>query len=380
MSGDTKKKLLVISEPLNSLNSVQLRVVLGFVKSITSTFEVTVATVNGSAAVEELFKNAGIRLIYPQGEIYKVNKILTKIGKGNEASVWAEAWLMEALIEENSKVIRALMKNEKFDFVINTSNTVAIESDIWWIQGISPESVLQKMEFRHAWQKGIARMIGICLRTPNPSILRRFVKNSRVLVANSNYVRNYYSDMGVSVKHVAYTLPDMSGFKPLPTGLNEKYVLSYIGKETEVGALEGLIAEDIKVIAFGGKMVPGIFNQKRPNSIHFRGRVTHEQLVELYSNALFTVFPFTDEPLGWIPVESMACGTPVLTYNKQGPMETVVNGETGWLVDKVENLISTGSKLWHEGFERETFSRNSIERAALFSPEHQAKKIIEILT
>jgi len=49
-------------------------------------------------------------------------------------------------------------------------------------------------------------------------------------------------------------------------------------------------------------------------------------------------------------VESMACGTPVLTYNKQGPGETVINNETGWLVDTPEDLVNMTIKLWHDGY------------------------------
>ncbi len=49
------------------------------------------------------------------------------------------------------------------------------------------------------------------------------------------------------------------------------------------------------------------------------GRVSDDELARLYANAKFTVFPFIHEPFGYVPVESMACGTPpVLTYDKQG--------------------------------------------------------------
>jgi len=45
-----------------------------------------------------------------------------------------------------------------------------------------------------------------------------------------------------------------------------------------------------------------------------------EELIDLYSNALFTLFTFTHELFGYVLVESMACGTSVLTYNRQGPL------------------------------------------------------------
>jgi glycosyltransferase involved in cell wall biosynthesis len=77
--------------------------------------------------------------------------------------------------------------------------------------------------------------------------------------------------------------------------------------------------------------------------------VSREELLSLYSNALFTAFPFTNEPFGSVPLESISCGTPVLTYNKQGPSETLVNGETGWLVNSSDEFVSKAVDIWKRG-------------------------------
>ena len=59
---------------------------------------------------------------------------------------------------------------------------------------------------------------------------------------------------------------------------------------------------------------------------------SQEQVRELYRRAAALVFP-TNEDFGLIPVEAMACGTPVLALNAGGARETVVDGETGALAD-----------------------------------------------
>ena len=59
---------------------------------------------------------------------------------------------------------------------------------------------------------------------------------------------------------------------------------------------------------------------------------SQEQVRELYRRAAALVFP-TNEDFGLIPVEAMACGTPVLALNAGGASETVVDGATGALVD-----------------------------------------------
>lgn len=89
---------------------------------------------------------------------------------------------------------------------------------------------------------------------------------------------------------------------------------------------------------------PDIIRKHR--NIDVLGRVTDLELRDLYSNSLFTLFAFTHEPFGYIPVESMACGTPVLTFNKQGPSETVIHGETGWVASNSKELVRMAKTLW----------------------------------
>jgi glycosyltransferase involved in cell wall biosynthesis len=40
------------------------------------------------------------------------------------------------------------------------------------------------------------------------------------------------------------------------------------------------------------------------------------------------------EPFGFVPLESMACGTPVLGVAEGGVRESILHGKTGWLVQR----------------------------------------------
>ena len=114
-----------------------------------------------------------------------------------------------------------------------------------------------------------------------------------------------------------------------------------------------------------------------PN-VDFRGRVTTRELVDLYSNATFTVFPFTHEPFGYIPVESMACGTPVVTYDAQGPRECVVDSRTGWLVSNDEEIVRKSVELWRNGVDSQT-RIDSVKAASRFDREFYVEKWLEHL-
>lgn len=53
----------------------------------------------------------------------------------------------------------------------------------------------------------------------------------------------------------------------------------------------------------------------------------------LLRNARLLVYTPTNEHFGIVPVEAMHEGVPVLAANTGGPLETVVEGQTGWLRD-----------------------------------------------
>ncbi|MBI3331775.1 glycosyltransferase [Candidatus Peregrinibacteria bacterium] len=64
------------------------------------------------------------------------------------------------------------------------------------------------------------------------------------------------------------------------------------------------------------------------STVEFLGFTTQETLREFYTHATATIFP-GEEDFGLVPLESMACGTPVIAYKKGGALETVVPGKTG---------------------------------------------------
>ncbi len=70
----------------------------------------------------------------------------------------------------------------------------------------------------------------------------------------------------------------------------------------------------------------------KPN-VEFLGRVSDEELAELYSRCLALVFP-QEEDFGIVPLEAMAAGRPVIAYRAGGATETVVEGETGVFFDR----------------------------------------------
>jgi len=68
----------------------------------------------------------------------------------------------------------------------------------------------------------------------------------------------------------------------------------------------------------------------------------------------------------------------VLTYNKQGPSETVDHGVTGWLANSDDELVDLAVRIWREGYPNWMRSR-SREKALQFDVKTIADQWIETL-
>jgi len=69
-----------------------------------------------------------------------------------------------------------------------------------------------------------------------------------------------------------------------------------------------------------------------PPNVEFRGEVSESELVELYARCRGLLCTARDEDFGMTPVEAMASGKIVLAVDDGGYRESVVPGETGYLL------------------------------------------------
>lgn len=69
-------------------------------------------------------------------------------------------------------------------------------------------------------------------------------------------------------------------------------------------------------------------------SLRIEVQIGDDELVRLYNQALLTLYAPIMEPFGFVPLESMACGTPVVGVREGGVRETVVHEETGLLAER----------------------------------------------
>ena len=74
--------------------------------------------------------------------------------------------------------------------------------------------------------------------------------------------------------------------------------------------------------------------------IEFVGEINDQQKSQFLGNASGLLFPIDwPEPFGLVMIEAMACGTPVLAFNRGSVPEIIELGITGCLVDTVQEAI-----------------------------------------
>lgn len=127
---------------------------------------------------------------------------------------------------------------------------------------------------------------------------------------------------------------------------------------------DGVDLERLKKIAGGNK------------NIEFLGRVSDEEMAELYKKCLAFINP-QEEDFGITVVESMASGRPVIAYKKGGATETVIEGKTGIFFNEqtAESLIEAVNKFKGEDFN----SQDIRARAEQFSAERFKREAEEFI-
>ena len=83
------------------------------------------------------------------------------------------------------------------------------------------------------------------------------------------------------------------------------------------------------------------------DDICYVGIADPEKRNSLLGNAFALLHPINfEEPFGLSVVESFACGTPVIAFNKGSMSEIILDKKNGFLVDSLEQAISAVSKIY----------------------------------
>ena len=148
-------------------------------------------------------------------------------------------------------------------------------------------------------------------------------------IANSVYVskriKRYYNRDAV----IIYPPVDIEKYKPTIRQPSDYYLFfgQITGYKRADIAIEACIKSGRKLIIAGaGKK--NIHKYKNTNLITFKGRISDDEIFDLYARTKALLFPGIED-FGIIPVEAQAAGCPVIAYRGGGALETIKDGVTG---------------------------------------------------
>lgn len=91
-------------------------------------------------------------------------------------------------------------------------------------------------------------------------------------------------------------------------------------------------------------------------------QISDDELIQLYNKAKLVVYAPYLEPFGYVPLEAMACGTPVVGVKEGGLRESILHNKTGLLTQRNEkDFAKAVMKLMQDQQLWEKFSKTGVK-------------------
>lgn len=198
-----------------------------------------------------------------------------------------------------------------------------------------------------------------------------------LFIANSNFVRRRINKYYRRSAEVIYPPVDLSFFSvatPIESRSGDFYL--YVGQLTPYKNIDLILHAFIEsgrnlVVIGAGEMSKKVeVASAKHQNISFEQSANNDRVRVLYQTAKGLIFPGIED-FGIVPLEAMACGTPVIALGKGGALETVRDGVSGVFFDSpteeslLKALVDYEKLLECKHFQSEKV-RASVQR---FSPE-----------
>ncbi len=146
------------------------------------------------------------------------------------------------------------------------------------------------------------------------------------LLANSQHVAARIRRHWGRDAEVVHPPIDMHRF-PLATGAREGYLLAgaFAPYKRADLALAACASLGRPVTVSGSGQEEALLRRVAPAGTRFLGWVDEAAMAAVYAGARALLFP-GEEDFGMMPLEALACGTPVIAYGRGGALETVGRG------------------------------------------------------
>jgi glycosyltransferase involved in cell wall biosynthesis len=157
--------------------------------------------------------------------------------------------------------------------------------------------------------------------------------NQRKGMSDLNYVATIYNGL------------DLNNFKFPKKPKNYLAFLGRFSREKGVDVAVKVAAESGEKFKIAGNIWGGGFYDEKVKPYLKKGEIENvgfldkNKLSSFLGNAKALLFPIQwEEPFGLVMIEAMACGTPVIAFNRGSVSEVIKHGKTGFIVNNEEEM------------------------------------------
>jgi glycosyltransferase involved in cell wall biosynthesis len=193
------------------------------------------------------------------------------------------------------------------------------------------------------------------------------------LLANSAFTKaKMAAAYGIDAPICRYGV-DASVFRPVPEITRQNHVLS-VGELSPRKGFDFLVESLALVPQARRPWLSIVCNTELPSerayveqlaakrgvSLHIQVGLGSEALAREYNRAALCVYAPVQEPFGLVPLEAMACGTPVVGVREGGVQESILHDRTGLLVSRDTGAFANAvQQLMADPARRAEYSRNA---------------------
>jgi glycosyltransferase involved in cell wall biosynthesis len=224
---------------------------------------------------------------------------------------------------------------------------------VLWYCHTPPREVYDLYEVRMKNRSRKDKLIYAAMVGTYKLIARGIVKNIEEIATNSSNtnerIKKYYSrsatviNPGIDAERFRNEGDERYFFYPSRIVVNKRqdYVIEafkHFVKRTKSSRYKLVLAGTLSKDPEHAEYLEKLKKQAHGLKVEIIQNPSDQKLIGLYSRCSAVLFAAINEDFGIVPLEAMASSKPVISVNEGGPVETVIEGKTGFLVNSPSEM------------------------------------------